>query len=185
MRNRWFQRSILIGSLAVAVAAVFTRSDCPDWLQRNARLCWGVAIGCRVMACVTFRKQQFARFSRRDGPPGLDICSAGPDRARFGDFVAQIQHRIRRAWASQKPTPCRGILSTDRWGCWAVPANRRFATAHLYSFCCLSRTKSKETRSCREQPKPRPLQPTKKLAAQLGGIKEAKQAVDALAQILD
>jgi hypothetical protein len=97
VRNRWFKRSILIGSLAVAAAVVFTRGDYPAWLQRTAQLCWALAIGCGVMASVTFSKQQFARFSRRDGRPGLDLCAAGPDRAHFDEFLEQIQNRIRKA----------------------------------------------------------------------------------------
>jgi len=97
VRNRWFKRSILIGSLAVAAAVVFTRGDYPAWLQRYAQLGWALASGCGLMAYVTYSQQQFARFSRRDGQPGLDLCSAGPDRARFDEFVEQIQDRIRKA----------------------------------------------------------------------------------------
>ncbi|MCY2994532.1 MAG: hypothetical protein NTY19_42705 [Planctomycetota bacterium] len=97
VRNRWFKRSILIGSLAVAAAVVFTQGDYPEWLQRNVQFCWAIAAGCGGMACVTFRRQQFARFARRDGQPGLDVCSAGPDRARFDEFVEQLRNRIPRS----------------------------------------------------------------------------------------
>jgi hypothetical protein len=97
VRNRWFKRSILIGALAIAAAVVFTRGDYPEWLRRNAQLCWAVAIGCGGMACLTYSRQQFACFVRRDGQPGVDICSAGPDRARFDEFVEQVQNRIRKA----------------------------------------------------------------------------------------
>jgi hypothetical protein len=97
VRNRWFKRSVLIGSLAVAAAAVFTRGDYPEWLQRAGQLGWVVAAACGALAYFTYSLQQFARFLRRNGQPGLDICSAGPDRARFDEFVEQIQHRIRQA----------------------------------------------------------------------------------------
>lgn len=97
VRNRWFKRSILIGSMAVAAAVVFTRPDYPEWLRRNALLGWAVASGCAMMAFVTFPNRQFARFSKRDGRPGLDICSAGPDRARFEEFLEQVQRRVRNA----------------------------------------------------------------------------------------
>lgn len=97
VRNRWFKRSILIGSLAVAAAVVFSRGDYPDWIRRNALLGWGIAGACAVMAFLTFPKRQFARFSTKSGRPGLDICRSGPDQARFDDFLEQIQKRIRNA----------------------------------------------------------------------------------------
>ncbi len=96
VRNLWFKRSIMIGSLAIAAAVVFTRGDYPELLQRNAYLGYAIGAGCAVMAMLTFRKRQFARFSRKaDGRPGLDICRAGPDAARFDEFIEQVQRRIR------------------------------------------------------------------------------------------
>jgi hypothetical protein len=97
VRNRWFKRSIMVGSLAVAAAIVFTRGDYPDWVKRNALFGWVICGGCVIMAFLTYRKRAFARFNRKDGPPGLDICSAGPDAARFEEFVEQLQKRIRNA----------------------------------------------------------------------------------------
>jgi hypothetical protein len=95
VRNRWFKRSIMIGSLAVAAAVVFTRGDYPEWMKRNALLGYVIAAACGMVALMTFSRRQFARFSRKDGPPGLDICRSGPDAAQFDDFVAQVQQRIR------------------------------------------------------------------------------------------
>ena len=97
IRNRWFKRSIMIGSLAAAAAVVFTRGDYPDWLQRNALLGWAIAIVAAIMALRTFRTQQFARFTRKDGRPGLDIFRAGPDAARFEEFLRDLQKKIRNA----------------------------------------------------------------------------------------
>ena len=95
VRNRWFKRSIMIGSLAVAAAVVFTRGGYPAWLMRNALLGYGIAAACAVIAVMTATRRQFARFLKKDGQPGLDICRAGPDAARFDDFVEQIQRRIK------------------------------------------------------------------------------------------
>ena len=95
VRNRWFKRSIMIGSLAVAAAVVFTRGGYPAWLMQNAPLGYAIAAGCAVVALMTGRRRQFARFATKGGQPGLDICRAGPDAARFDDFVEQIQRRIK------------------------------------------------------------------------------------------
>jgi len=95
VRNRWFKRSIMLGSMAVAAAIVFTRGGYPEWLMRNALLGYPIAAICASIALMTAIRRQFARFSTKSGPPGLDICRAGPDSARFDDFIEQIQRRIR------------------------------------------------------------------------------------------
>jgi hypothetical protein len=97
VRNRWFKRAIMIGSLATATAVVFTRGDYPDWVRRNALLGWVVAGVCAIIALITFPRRRFARFPLKSGRPGLDIFDAGPDRARFEEFLSQIQTRIRKA----------------------------------------------------------------------------------------
>jgi hypothetical protein len=98
VRNRWFKKSILIGSIAVAVAVVLTRpGEYPDWVSRTALLGWPVAGACVLMALWSLPKREFARFSRKDGSAGLDICKAGPDRGRFDEFVQQVAKRIRKA----------------------------------------------------------------------------------------
>lgn len=94
VRNSWFKRSILIGSLAVAVAVVFTREGYAQWIRTNALLGWGVASACALMAFLTFPARQFARFPRKDGRAGLDICRSGPDQAHFDEFIELIQKRI-------------------------------------------------------------------------------------------
>lgn len=97
IRNRWFKKAIMIGSLAAAAAVVFTRGDYPEWLRRNALLGWVVAAACALIAFITFPRRRFARFSQKSGRPGLDIFDAGPDRARFEEFLSQVQKRIRKA----------------------------------------------------------------------------------------
>lgn len=98
VRNRWFKKSILIGSIAVAAAVVFTRpGQYPDWVSSNANLGWVVAVIASAMAIWSAPSRQFARFTRKDGSAGLDICKAGPDRKRFDEFVSQVAKRIRKA----------------------------------------------------------------------------------------
>jgi hypothetical protein len=97
VRNRWFKRSVMIGSLAAAAAAVFGRDDYPGWIRHNALLGWGIAALCAIVAAISYRRRRFARFHRRDGRPGLDIFDAGPDRARFEAFLREVQSRIRKA----------------------------------------------------------------------------------------
>jgi hypothetical protein len=97
VRNRWFKPSILIGSLAVATAAVFGHGDYPQALKYVTSFGWPVAIVCVIVAFMSYRRRQFARFSRKDGKPGLDICDAGPDRRKFDEFVRETQRRIRNA----------------------------------------------------------------------------------------
>ena len=95
VRNRWSKRSIMIGSLAIAAAVVFTRGGYPEWLMHNAPLGYLIGAICAAVALMTAIRRQFARFSTKAGQPGLDICRAGPDAARFDDFIEQIQRRIR------------------------------------------------------------------------------------------
>jgi hypothetical protein len=98
VRNRWFKKSILIGSIAVAAAVVLTRpGEYPDWVSRTAMLGWPIAGACALVALRCLPKREFARFSRKDGIAGLDICKAGPDRGRFDEFVQQVARRIRKA----------------------------------------------------------------------------------------
>jgi hypothetical protein len=97
VRNRWFKKAIMIGSLAVAAAVVFTRGDYPDWVKRNALLGWPVAGACLAMVAMTARRRRFARFFQKSGRPGLDIFDAGPDRAHFTEFVESVQKQVRRA----------------------------------------------------------------------------------------
>jgi hypothetical protein len=65
--------------------------------RRNALLGWVAALICAIVALMSARRRRFARFSRKDGRPGLDIFDAGPDRARFDDFLREIQKCIRRS----------------------------------------------------------------------------------------
>lgn len=97
VRNRWFKNALLIGSLAVAAALVLGREAYAPVVQHAARLGWAVAAGCAVVMVMSFRRRQFALFSRKGGGVLLDLCDAGPDRERFEEFVRQIQQAIRHA----------------------------------------------------------------------------------------
>ena len=48
-------------------------------------------------ALYSLPRRQFIHFPRRDGKPGLDICKAGPDQARFEGFVAAVRKCISQA----------------------------------------------------------------------------------------
>jgi len=97
VRNRWFKNSLLIASLAVAAALVLGRESYAPEVQRVARFGWAIAAGCVVVMAVSFRRRQFALFQKKAGGVGLDLCDAGPDRARFEAFVREIQKAIRNA----------------------------------------------------------------------------------------
>ena len=95
IRNRLVKRSILIGSLAVAVAVVFARPGYMPWIHLLSPVAWGVAGVSAALAAYSFPKTPFVRFLRTDGRPGLDIGQAGPDTAHFDDFVEQVRRAIR------------------------------------------------------------------------------------------
>jgi hypothetical protein len=95
VRNKWFKKAILIGSLAVSVAIVFSRDKYSLPMHRAAGFGWPVAGICVVVAILSARKRQFAHFPRKDGRPGLDICRTDPER--FEDFLREVQKRIGKA----------------------------------------------------------------------------------------
>ncbi|MBI5544533.1 MAG: hypothetical protein HY901_11630 [Deltaproteobacteria bacterium] len=97
IRNRWAKHSILIGSLAVATAVVLGRPGQEPWVQRASVLGWLVAGFCGVVLALTARKVRFVRVLRPDGKPGLDIAQAGPDAARFEEFLAALKRQVRQA----------------------------------------------------------------------------------------
>jgi hypothetical protein len=97
VRNRWVKKSIMLASLAVAVAVAIPRGDFPLVVKNTALLGWPLAGLFLYVALVSFPKRRFARFARKDGTPGLDICNAGPDRKHFDEFVREVQRRIRNA----------------------------------------------------------------------------------------
>lgn len=97
VRNRWFKNSVLLGSLAVAAALVFTREGYAPLVRQWALLGWPVAGVSLATALLTFPKRIFARFRRKDGRPGLDVCNSRRDRAPFDAFVREVQRRIGRA----------------------------------------------------------------------------------------
>lgn len=95
IRNRWFKRAILVASLGVAVAVVFTRPHYATWLRRAAGFGWIVAVGASGVAALTFRKRQFLHFPRKDGRPGLDLCRS--DAPAYSAFEQEVRRRIQRA----------------------------------------------------------------------------------------
>ncbi|MGI5865878.1 MAG: hypothetical protein ACOX6T_28000 [Myxococcales bacterium] len=97
VRNRWAKRAILIGSLAVAAAVVFGRPGQGPWAQSAGMVGWVLAAVCAAIAGLTIRKIRFVRLLRHDGKAGLDVAQAGPDAARFEDFLAAIKRQVRRA----------------------------------------------------------------------------------------
>jgi hypothetical protein len=97
VRNRWTKHAILLGSLAVAAAVVLGRPDHGAWGQRISTAAWVAAGLCAAVVALTFRKVRFVRLLRPDGRPGLDVAQAGPDAARFDEFVAAVKRRVRGA----------------------------------------------------------------------------------------
>ncbi len=97
VKNRWFRKGIMIGSIAVGAALVLSRSGYPHLVQRAAMLGWPIAGLAFVVALLSLPRRQFVHFPRTDGKPGLDLCKAGPDHARFEAFVSEVRRRIARA----------------------------------------------------------------------------------------
>lgn len=97
VRNRWAKRAIMLGSLAVAAAVVLGRPDHGTWGQRAGLVAWVAAGLCAAVAALAIRKIRFVRLLRPDGRPGLDIAQAGPDAARFEEFVAAVRRQVRSA----------------------------------------------------------------------------------------
>jgi hypothetical protein len=96
VKNRWFPRGVMLGSVAVAFALVLSRSGYPDLLRRVAVLGWPLAGIAYAVALFSLPRRQFVHFPRANGRPGLDICKAGPDQARFEAFVNAVRQGIRR-----------------------------------------------------------------------------------------
>jgi hypothetical protein len=95
VRNKWFKRAILVGSMAISAALVFSRPGYSALMRKAAGFGWPVAGMCVVVALMSARKRQFAHFPRKDGRPGLDICRTDPDR--FDAFLREVQTRIGKA----------------------------------------------------------------------------------------
>ncbi|HYD40959.1 MAG TPA: hypothetical protein VEB43_09010 [Anaeromyxobacter sp.] len=97
VRSRWVRNAVMLGSLAVAAAVVLGRPGYGPWGQRASLACWVAAGLCAAVVALTFRKVRFVRLLRPDGRPGLDIAQAGPDAARFEEFVAAVKRQVRSA----------------------------------------------------------------------------------------
>jgi hypothetical protein len=97
VKNRWFGKAVVIGSIAVAAALVLSMPRYPDLVRRLSVIGWPVAGLAFTAALSTMSRRQFVHFPRRDGDPGLDVCKAGPDRARFDAFVAAVRKGIAQA----------------------------------------------------------------------------------------
>jgi hypothetical protein len=97
VKNRWLPKAIVVASAAVAFALVLSRPGYPPLVRRAAGFGWPVAGLAGVVAVVCLPRRQFVHFPRTNGKPGLDICKAGPDRARFEAFVAEVRQHIQRS----------------------------------------------------------------------------------------
>jgi hypothetical protein len=97
VKNRWFPRGVMIGSVAVAFALVLSRSGYPELVRRVAVLGWPLAGLAYAVAVFSLPRRQFVHFPRANGKPGLDICKAGPDQARFEAFVNEVRKGITRS----------------------------------------------------------------------------------------
>jgi hypothetical protein len=97
VKNRWLPKAIVVASAAVAFALVLSRPGYPDLVRRMAVFGWPIAGLAGVVALFCWPRRQFVHFPRSNGKPGLDICKAGPDRARFDAFVAEVRQRIQRS----------------------------------------------------------------------------------------
>ena len=97
VKNRWFPKAVVVGSLAVGVALVLSRGGYSELIRRAAMLGWPIAGLAFVVAVFSLPRRQFVHFPRTSGKPGLDICKAGPDVARFEAFVAEVRKGITRA----------------------------------------------------------------------------------------
>ena len=96
VKNRWFSKAIMIGSLFVCSALVFSRGEYPYLVRRMATACWSIAGISLVVAIFSFPKKQFVHFQQRNGKPGLDICKTGSQN-RFDSFVNELRKRIVQA----------------------------------------------------------------------------------------
>jgi hypothetical protein len=97
VKNRWFPKAVVIGSLAVGVALVLARPGYPELVRRGSVIGWPIAGIAFVVALLSLPRRQFVHFPRANGKPGLDICKAGPDQGRFESFVAEVRKCITRA----------------------------------------------------------------------------------------
>ena len=96
VKNRWFPKAVMIGSVAVGFALVLSRPGYPELLRRWAVIGWPIAGLAFVVAVLSLPRRQFVHFPRANGKPGLDICKAGPDIARFESFVTEVRKCITR-----------------------------------------------------------------------------------------
>jgi hypothetical protein len=95
VRNKWFKKAVLVGSVAIGLALLFSREAFFARASWFSLLCWPVAGVSLVVAIRSFRKRQFAHFPRKDGKPGLDLCRTDPEA--FETFLREVQARIRKA----------------------------------------------------------------------------------------
>ena len=97
VKNRWFPRAVMIGATMVAAALVLGRPGYPEAVRHASGYGWPLAGIAFAVALMCMQRRQFVHFPRNDGRPGLDLCKAGPDRARFEAFVEEIRRRIPRS----------------------------------------------------------------------------------------
>jgi hypothetical protein len=94
VKNHWFRKAVLVGCIAAAFALVLSRNGYAEPIRRLALVGWPIAGLAFGVALYSLPRRQFVHFPRADGGPGLDICKAGPDKARFEEFVMQVRQRV-------------------------------------------------------------------------------------------
>jgi len=93
VKNVWFSKAIMVASLFIGTALVFSRSGYHDLVRRIALLCWPIAGFAFVVAAISFPRRQFVHFRQESGDPGLDICKTG-SQEQFDKFVRELRDCI-------------------------------------------------------------------------------------------
>ena len=82
--------SMLLASVAIGLFALATVG--PAGVIPGTKIPWMSCVGPLVFVSLvvfarTFRKVEFTQFLARDGKPRMDVGRAGPNRARYREFV--------------------------------------------------------------------------------------------------
>ena len=101
IRHKSFLLGVFMLLLSLAPFAVLARSFTDGSQAEKLGPCLGIGVGLSFVGFViclkTFRKVEFARFQSHAGIVVLDVAYAGPDRARFRQFVELLVKQIRIA----------------------------------------------------------------------------------------
>lgn len=94
--NRYAGWILAVGALVYAACYYYNIDN--DAMRVVGYVALGVTICGGLLVALTYpqRRLRFARFPMPSGRIGLDISSAGNDRAVFDEFVAQVRRQIRK-----------------------------------------------------------------------------------------